>query len=371
MNSKFIDKTHTVGGGILSSTITLLRFPMAVLIVFHHSSFELELKNGVSIFEGLEAPFYHHLDYMSVRNITMIAVPLFFLISGFLFFFKEKEFTIEIYINKLKKRIKSLFMPYIIWNILVLLLYFVVQNLAPTMNSGRTKLVTEFDFSDLLCCFWSMKDLNGQATPIDGPLWFIRDLMIIMLLSPIVYWLIKKLKFFVPMVFLALYISGAVPTIGGLSIAVCTFFSIGAYFGIYKIDFVKQTMKFVRYSSFLYVGLLLVIVSMMDMSLPSYIIMAEIVIGVFTSIGVAGKMIQSGCVPNKFLAGSTFFLFASHSEVLKIFVRLCSQFGPSSEVFYCIAYLICPLIACMLLLLVYKTLNFFMPKVAAVLSGGR
>lgn len=371
MENKYYLQKGDLGGGILSSAITLLRFPMAVLIVFHHSSFELELKNGVSIFEGLEAPFYHHLDYMFVKNITMIAVPLFFLISGFLFFCKEKEFTIEIYINKLKKRIKTLLVPYIIWNVLVLLLYLVVQNVAPTMNSGRTKLVTEFNFGDFLSCFWSMKDLNGQATPIDGPLWFIRDLMIIMLLSPVIYWLINKLSFFVPGVFLALYISGAVPAIGGLPIAVYTFFSIGAYFGIYKIDFVKLAMKYVKYSLFLYIVLLLVIVSMMDSQLPLYIIMAEIAIGVFTSIAVAGQMAQSGYVPNKFLAGSTFFLFASHSEVLKIFIRLCSQFGPSSEVFYCCAYVICPLMACMLLLLAYRVLNSFMPKLGAVLSGGR
>ncbi len=82
--------------GEIPQVITLLRFPMAVLIVLLHSSFEHELKDGVSIFDGWNAPMYHHLDYLFVQNICNIAVPLFFIISGFLFF-KEGVLTFGLY----------------------------------------------------------------------------------------------------------------------------------------------------------------------------------------------------------------------------------------------------------------------------------
>ena len=80
------DKYISGGGNLTSEAISLLRFPMAFLIVLLHSTFEYELRDGISIFEGIDAPFYHHLDYMFVKNVCNIAVPLFFVISGYLFF---------------------------------------------------------------------------------------------------------------------------------------------------------------------------------------------------------------------------------------------------------------------------------------------
>lgn len=354
-----------LGVEFVSKTISLLRFPMAVLIVLFHSSFEHELRDGFSIFEGLNASFYHHLDYMFVRNICTIAVPLFFVISGFLFFYKEHNFTVDIYMNKLKRRAKSLLLPYIIWNVLVLMLYFVVQNVAPSMNSGRTKLVMDFSIADYISCFWSMKDVNGMGTPIDGPLWFIRDLMVMTILSPIYFWVIKTLKVIVPLVLLLIYI-------WGVPITAYVFFAIGAYFGICKIDFVFIARKYLFPLLVTYVLVLVALVVSMDVwVIPTYVPLIEITIGVSVAVGLAAMAIENGMRPNQFLAGSTFFLFASHSEVLKVFIRLCSRFGPSSDLFYCCCYFVCPAVVCLLLLLTFKVLLIYMPKVASVLSGGR
>ena len=48
------------------------------------------------------------------QGIVRIAVPMFFVISGYLFFYKFKPST-EAFISKYKKRFKSLFIPYFIW----------------------------------------------------------------------------------------------------------------------------------------------------------------------------------------------------------------------------------------------------------------
>ena len=48
------------------------------------------------------------------QGIVRIAVPMFFVISGYLFFYKFKPST-EAFIIKYKKRFKSLFIPYFLW----------------------------------------------------------------------------------------------------------------------------------------------------------------------------------------------------------------------------------------------------------------
>lgn len=351
--------------GESSKAIALLRFPMAILIMLFHASFKHELRNGASIFDGWNAPCYFKLDYLFVDNICMIAVPLFFVISGFLFFYKVQNFSIDIYMEKMRKRCKSLLVPYVIWNVLILLLYLVVQNLVPSMQSGRTKPVLAFDFFDILSCFWSMKGINGMPTPIDGPLWFIRDLIVMSILSPFFYWTIKRFRILIPVILLILYVAGA-PVLS------CCFFSIGAYFGICKIDFISVSGKFAR---LLFLGYLLVLLGLLALrdyvEIPKCVYSIEIILGVFMAVGGAFLLVKKGLSPNKFLAGSTFFLFASHNEILKMFIRLTSRFCPLSDVLLCVAYFLCPFLACVFLLFSYKVIQNTSPKLSSVLSGGR
>lgn len=368
-------KLTSGGGGNLSQTITLLRFPLAVLILLLHSSFEHELRNGVSIFEGWDAPVYHHIDYLFVQNICNIAVPLFFLISGFLLFFKDSTFTFEIYKNKLRKRFTSLFVPYIIWNVLVLLLYVAVQNIAPSMNSGRNKLIADYTIQDYFMSFWSMSYVNegGVSGPIDSPLWFIRDLMVMIVISPVIYWVVKKIKMVLPILLALAYIVGINTGIQGFSMTALAFFPIGACFGIMKLDFVGISRKFLKYSVLLYSILLLgIVVAMGSNSEQTFANRLAVLVGVFMVIGIASLLEEKySCKISVFLTGSTFFIFASHSEILKIVIRLTSRMGIDNDWFYSIAYFICPMITLIILLAIYWALTKTVPKVASVLSGGR
>ena len=359
---------------LLSETIAVLRFPMAVLILLLHSSFEHEIKDGISIFEGWNAPVYHHLDFIFVHNICNIAVPLFFLISGFLFF-KESSLTKEQYKLKIRKRIKSLLVPYLIWNAIILILYYVVQTLAPSMNSGRNKFIVDYTFHDYLMSFWSMSFINkdGVSGPIDSPLWFIRDLMVVMVISLFLYFLIKKMKVLMPAILTIAYIAGINTGIQGLSMSALTFFSLGAFFGIVKLDFVKMSRDIMPFTGILYIFLLFVIVLQMGSDgMHTWFSELAVLFGVFGVIGIASYMVERYSFKiSAFLTSSTFFIFASHSEILKITIRLTSRLGINSDLFYCAAYFICPMVTLLFLLAIYWALTKTMPTVASVLSGGR
>ncbi len=66
------------------------------------------------------------------------AVPLFFFMSGYLYFVgsADKGFTFQAWKKKSWNRVKSLVVPYIAWNLLILALFAGVQYLtgnSPTM----------------------------------------------------------------------------------------------------------------------------------------------------------------------------------------------------------------------------------------------
>lgn len=108
---------------ITSRTIERLRFPMTVLVLFIHV-LPFAASQG-----GIEYTFPFNTDSWSHRFIYFfnwifprVAVPMFCIISGYLFFqglntvdcFKEK------YKLKLKSRVKTLLIPYLLWNIIYL-----------------------------------------------------------------------------------------------------------------------------------------------------------------------------------------------------------------------------------------------------------
>ena len=97
-----------------SRVIDVLRFPMIVGVVLWHSFFE-----GIM---GLDIPIQdtdisYYFFFIS-RILASVAVPLFFYFRVSLFF--RTAFSVDVYKKKLKSRIKTLLIPYLFWNFVVL-----------------------------------------------------------------------------------------------------------------------------------------------------------------------------------------------------------------------------------------------------------
>ena len=154
------DKTH-----LQSQVISFLRFPLIVAVVFIHT--QITAIGGIKA--NLSAPFqfagqfpiYETTVFLVAQIFARLAVPLFFIFSGFLFFKKCDEFNTSTYFNKLKKRTHSLLIPYLFWNLLFIVLS---SQFADSIK-------------DWLILFWRPASLQ---------LWFIRDLMVVVLFSPLI-----------------------------------------------------------------------------------------------------------------------------------------------------------------------------------------
>ena len=127
-------------------------------------------------------------------------VPIFFMLSGFLFFKNVESFSATVYFSKLRSRVRSLLIPYLIWNMLAAALFiFKVKLLG---FDGYDVIVDDcIRFVPFLRGFW---DLNN-GYPYDFAFWFIRRLMIFVVLSP-VSWLIAVNRWIIFVLFAVLMV---------------------------------------------------------------------------------------------------------------------------------------------------------------------
>ncbi len=99
----------------------MLRFPLAILVVFVHS-FGADIDVSELHARGLTGlAVYDYIRLFFSVVIARSAVPIFFVISGYLLFWKVEEYSKQVYVGKLKKRWHSLVIPYLSWNMLIVL----------------------------------------------------------------------------------------------------------------------------------------------------------------------------------------------------------------------------------------------------------
>ncbi len=119
-----------------SLRLNLLRFPLIVGVVFVHAYETTVGFSGGSVSIGLNQNnvISEFIRNLISQEIARIAVPIFFLMSGYLFF-AGFVWSKENYLDKVKSRIKTLLIPFLFWNIATLLLIALGQSLIVTQRT--------------------------------------------------------------------------------------------------------------------------------------------------------------------------------------------------------------------------------------------
>lgn len=118
--------------------------------------------------------------FVSYEALTMVAVPFFFLASGF--FLGGHIGEEKWYLKEVGKRVKSLLVPFVVWN--GLYLAFVIGLEAASAVVGfnpNMPIPAHASLKDLL----NAAGLNPLCSSALGPLWFIRTLFVFVLVSPV------------------------------------------------------------------------------------------------------------------------------------------------------------------------------------------
>lgn len=369
----------TDNSALQSRTIAFLRFPLIVGVVLIHTYFKEVVIDGKDLMEGGNFPIYSNIAYYLSQVLARIAVPLFFFISGYLFFYRTKDFPLGTYKQKMRKRARTILLPYILWNGIYLLVYFFGESLAEGLFSGRNKPVSDYSFADFLWAFWDRSMINPanntmtESHPVDYPLWFIRDLFVVMLFSPLLHLLIQRLKHYFIIMLGVLWFFGYWFHITGLSSAASFFFSAGAYFSINGRLFTNDFRRIFPHSIIIYL-----VLSLSDLCLRSYewdiyIHKAGIIAGIVATTSLVEWCIRQGKLHDTpFLSASSFFIYAFHALPLAFVCKLSFKvLQPDSDMFVLFLYFFCTVLTISCGLLLYWLLKKYFPHTTTILTGGR
>lgn len=359
-----------------------LRFPLIVFVVYIHS-FGKSIDFQAIDFNNLMPIDYFNLFRISISHVlTHIAVPMFFFISGYLFFNKLQNWNQNIYIEKLKKRFKTLFVPFVIWNTILILS--TAQSLL--RHEGLDSLWTFFDDNNYFSLYWNCKTWNldridwlGIPTPDSSPylvpLWYIRDLMVTMILSPLLYCLFKYVRIWGLAILFICYISLIGIKVPGFSTTAWFFFGSGAYFNLNKINPTQFTSKYKNYFYVLAIILWLIVSRFDGHNTPigNLIYPFYIIIGCIAMFNLATSFVKNNHLFPKILTQSTFFVYVLHTiMVTGISASIMRKiFGEGNAFLLSISYFLAPFLTTTICVMGYWVLKRYLPKICGLLTGER
>ena len=387
---------NMIRGGY-SESINMLRFPLAILVVFVHSfGADIDVSElHASGLTGLAVYDYIRLFFSVV--IARSAVPIFFIISGYLLFLKVEEYNKTVYISKLRKRWHSLVIPYFSW-IVLLILWTLMFKVGGILLHGKpwVGILDYFQNNGYLHMLWDSSVWEERTTwlgiethnsgPALLPFWYMRDLIIMVVISPAIYWFIKKIKFVFIILLLAIYTFDInCSLISGTLACASLFFSIGAYFALKKLDFTEALWKWRHLIC--PIAILLMIYqtysgSAMGNTMSLMIHPWLVIIQSFAIIIVASVLCRYQKVyeTNKKLARYSFFIYAFHPFILtyeiKAFKKIALLVDNQiliSDTWYMMTlnYIAIPLICVGVCIGIYRFMLKFIPDVLEMIVGER
>lgn len=183
---------------------------------------------------------------------------------------------------------------------------------------------------------WSTPD---QPIPADPPLWFLRDLMVCMLMSPVYFAILKRklvgIIFLLSSVSLWLFDIWPLPLLNGVSSLSIVFFALGAFVGIQKL---KISDPLLRYGGG--ISLLFALITIIDLLTTKYIPQSGDNVKVVCISQVNNLVILLACVVYPYLAirfsnifskldvGGSFVIYASHWGFLLVINVLITRWCP-------------------------------------------
>lgn len=358
---------------LLSEFISLIRFPLIVLVVLIHSHF---LPDGYSLPYNSyisEYPIYCNISFLCSELIARIAVPLFFMISGYLFFKKNYEsFGKDDYKEKIRNRVYSLLIPYVLWNSLIFIFMLLIQ----VIRGGGFN----YSFYDYFRVFWDIR--NGM--PFCYQMWYIRDLIVITLISPIIYHLLKNR--WVASVILVSSTAWWLVDIDNvrwyLNSQSVLFFCIGSCCAIYRLDIVEKLFRVKKLS---YIAALIMITLVMisfntgffydglSQTLRQCIYhLCILTLLISFTIQCLVQIKERQWKANSFLLSSSFFIYGFHAIAIGyIYAFVNMVISVKSDIQLVLFYFFVPLAAIVLGLLIFAILKKVFPKFTVYLIGGR
>lgn len=368
-----------------SEVIDFLRFPIIIgVLLAHNFGSTVHIASGQLGNDAWPPLLTLCNDFFSL-TVGRLPPPLFFFISGFLFFLHCEKFTAETWLKKLKSRARTLLVPYLFWNILTVAVMYIAWHI-PTFSLFFSES-HDITWQYPLRALWALpNEQEIPRYPIAYQFWFIRDLMVMIVLSPILYYLVKKFRFYgvalLGLLWFYEWWQAWLPWLAGhgMSSDALFFFTVGAWFALNKRNIVEDAERVANIIFILYPLLALAdvctklhIPGVQHVYLP-FVHHSGILLGIAASFALTAYLLRTGKARlNPFLSSASFFVLAAHEPLFLSKLRkiVFVIFQPQSDLALTINYFLLVIVVVAVLLGLYWLLRRVLPGFTRVITGGR
>lgn len=148
-----------------------MKIIVLIIIVVRHASLPDWFDQGYALFDKIGK---------GLVAVTEICLPLFFIVAGYTFFrYVPPKPAITWFGHQYRRSFAVVLIPYLIVNILTFFVYLAVHQVAPDLLSG----FMGDQWKNPVFIFWT--------GPINLSLWFVRELILLCLLSPLIWLLVR------------------------------------------------------------------------------------------------------------------------------------------------------------------------------------
>ncbi len=308
------------------------------------------------------------IDWLRVflgDSLFRVGVPCLSAISGFLLF--RRGLDAFDYGKTIRSKARTVLLPFLIWNLSFLVLVLIAQRngigfgyLPDAINA------TAREFATLAFAI--------EPMPINIPLYFLRDLLLCILLAPVLGILIKRY----PLITLTIFLVYAVfPFPSGLFLkkSILFGFSCGIYASLHKID-IRVLDAHARKITVLFLAAIVMLATALYWTGPKFPDWIDVLRSLTAVCGIAGAWVISSILIRSRLGmqlskseGLSFWIFCAHYPLLVVFWMLWNRTANTG--LYPLFYFSVPVLALVILVATNFAAKNLTPRLHAILTGSR
>lgn len=346
----------------LSAKIELLRITCIVCVVCVHIPSPFD--EGQKFSSGSVEFIYNFLTFALFRAGT----PTLSIISGYLLF---RSFDLSNYTKIIEKKLQTVLLPAVAWGTGMTFLLFIGQ------QSG----VIERRIFDLVGggAFAYLDAIFGIShLPFDGPIYFLYDLFVCIVLSPIIYFVLRYLPWTGACILIILWLSGVCSKLWIRGDILFGFY-VGGLLALHNLNLAISRGRalillgiFVACCALLAWHTTVISQPQIDKTVSFEVNLLRFLgplamwsyATLFTKAALARRLTKYGSI--------ALFVFCSHEPIVRLMGReYFSILGEEGATYYPIFYVAAFVTVILLALAAKAVLQRFSPQTLAILSGGR
>ena len=320
------------------------------------------------------------LQYLLANGLLRFRIPILFAISGYLFARRDGA---EPHGQRVRRRLRTLGLPYLLWSGLWLLAAWVLEQFPVTKQAVIDAEISPFWPRQLLSQYAPGELLTRWLVlPVPFQLWFLRSLLVYNLAYP---WLKKALLHWPTAYFwvagLLWFFMVPLPVIEGEGLL---FFGLGAWLALRSLDGLTppRWLRVLPLAA-LWLGVCLLKTWLAFRAGPPFSpVLAGAMLALHKVAEISGMLVAwfgldglvRWCMARawfSWLTGFSFMIYVLHVPLVNYATELALRYRRSVPHIHLLAYLLLPLLLVALSAGLGALLRWALPQVYAVLTGGR